>query len=201
MRWYLIPLMIVLFTGCSIKPEPGVALKKLRLEAAVNTLKSTEQSSAVLKVSIPYGLRALQSHDILYTKGDGIYSAYRDHRWEETPARQLTLVLSDMLQESRLFANVVSVPSKIGYDYLLESRISALEHHVEEGRSFVRLHVTLYLVDALKKRVVGSMGFKVDEPTASTDATGAVKAFNSALTKFNEKSFVWLKGMYDAKAF
>lgn len=163
-------------------------------------MKQAAVSSKVLKVSIPYGLRSLQGREILYTRGDGVYKAYRDHRWEDTPARQLKLLLSTSLHESGLFSNVISAPSRVKYDYLLESRVNAFEHHLEGDKSFVRLHVTLYLVEGVKKRVVTSMNFKWDEPTPTVDAKGVVKAFNLSIEKLNKESLEWLGGMGDAKA-
>ena len=200
MRWVFIVLVSLILAGCSLKPEPSPASQKLRIEVASVVSQKETNGTKVLKVSTPYGLRSLQGRDILYTRGDGIYKPYRDHYWEETPARQLTLLFNTSLQESGLFSTVISAPSRVRYDYLLESRVSAFEHRLEGNSSFVRLHVTLHLVESVKKEVVGSMDFKWDEPTPTVDAKGVGQAFNKTIEKLNEKSRVWLGRMRDAKA-
>lgn len=199
MRWVLIFIVSLVFMGCSFKPDPLPANQKLRLEVMPVSIQPRAISAKVLKVSTPYGLRSLQGRDILYTHGDGVYKPYRDHHWEDTPARQLTLLLSNALQESGLFSTVISAPSRVRYDYVLESRVSAFEHHLEDEKSFVRLHVSLYLVEGVKKEVVSSLRFTWDEPTPTIDAKGVGQAFNKAIERLHKESILWLGGLGDTK--
>ena len=201
MKQLLVIVFAFLLVGCSIKPEPSKPISKLRIEPNFTLHVNKNPSPKVLKVSTPYGLRSIKSTDILYTKGDGEYSSYRDSKWEDTPSRQITRLLSDTLQSAKIFETVISSSSKIKYDYILEINVKSFEHVLKDEKSYIRLHVNLFLIEALKKNVLGSYEFKQEVDTPSVNAKGVNKAFGLAMTKLNKESIEWLTDLKNAKLF
>lgn len=191
MKWLIF--LVLILGGCSLKPElqdDSITNKFLITQPKIEQ-KSKVKINKTLKISMPVAQRYLYTYDITYTKGDGVYGSYLYNFWDETPVKQMQFLLSYIISQSEIFSNIIIGPSQITNDLTLESRIDALWYN--SSTSKVYLHVTLFLVDSISKKVIKSGTFKINQKVSYESPKGVVNGFNIAMQTLSLQIISWLE--------
>lgn len=191
MRWLIF--VVLILGGCSLKPElqDDSITNKFLITLPKIEHKSKNKIDKTVKISLPVAQRYLHTYDITYTKGDGVFGSYLYNFWDETPVKQFQFLLSHTLSKSEIFPNIIIGPSQITNDLTLESRIDALWYNSKKEK--VSLHVTLFLVNSISKKVIKSRAFKIDQDVPYENPRGVVIGFNKAVQTLSLQIISWLE--------
>ncbi|MBE0495515.1 MAG: membrane integrity-associated transporter subunit PqiC [Campylobacterales bacterium] len=199
MRWIVIVGIVLMMTGCALKPTSGQPTAQMRL-GEVSTPKVASGFPYVLQVRPMAG--SLDSTKLLYQTPDGLRRAYAHHRWEEPLSKQMQQLVVLALAQSAVFEDVVSTTSKARAQRVLENTVFAFEQYMlQGGASVVRLHVRARMVNVVDNASVAHRMFRIEMPVLVQTPAGALDAYNRAFEAWVRELTLWLASLGEAHAF
>lgn len=189
MKTILILVALIFFGGCYSKNSSLKENSNLRLEIKPQNPQNIEntKSPKVLLVKKPKGVGYIDTRDFIYTDKEGFYSSYAYHKWDEPVSTQLENIFVLALSQSEKFEGAIATSSILNYDLVLESNIYEFTHNIQNNQSKVVINIEIKVINAKTKTIVANKRFKIEENTKSTNAQGALEAYNIALNKLLDK--------------
>lgn len=191
----LIPVFLMfLFSGCSIIPD-ATNIKTYQLGAIKYNLKEEANgfcSNESLIIEEFTGTIGIYETKIFYSKYDGELLPYNNSFWVEPPFRGLKSSLVNKIINEDIFKNVNEKVALIEDRYILESKVIAFEHILRDKNSYVNFGIYFKLIDTNSK-ILFDKKIYLQKQTNTSDAKGAIAAFNEALEDANNKVSIWIK--------
>ncbi|MBA3025589.1 MAG: hypothetical protein FP820_04180 [Sulfurimonas sp.] len=192
-NFLFIAFMTFLFAGCA-KVVPAVSELRINSNIYDTHLNSQACKDKSLKVAQSFSPAVLTNLDIMYGVGEHKQFRYTQSKWVQSPNAAITSEIVNFLKSSNLFSSVNVPKSRAKTDYILEANIEDFMQYFteDEKSSFVRVSITLSLIDTSKNNVVSMKNFKIELPVKTLDAEGGVVALNEALKELLPQSGIWL---------
>ena len=196
MRYILVLISIVLFSGCTTI-VPAVTEYRIisNTPAVAKDGRSCKDKS--LKVVQAFSSSSLMSHNMNYAQGDLKQYSYSQSEWSESPNVAITNEILKHIRVSQLFKTVLNSKSRSKSDLILEINIEDFMQYFNEDStsSYSSVVIDLTLLDSKTGSSVATDVFSSRVDVKSLDAEGGVEALNLALQKVIAKSVVWLDGV------
>lgn len=186
-------------TGCSTA-APQISEYTLTTGKAQSQYSTSKISSKILQYQRIKAPASLSSKSILYVKNDQEVGSYLYSAWIDSPISMMERSTLGALQESHLFANVIPIYSQTKGDYLLESDLNALYHHILDSTSSEgTIDITYRLIDLSTRQCIETKRFIVTHPSKTQDAKGGVKALKISMEILNTQIVQWLNQTIELK--
>ena len=117
------------------------------------------------------------------------YYAY--HRWVEAPARMLTPLVTQALENSGAYRAVAQAPGAVQAHLRLDSELVRLVQDFNQKPSAMILQIRVQLIDAQKGAILASRQFETQVRVQDENATAGVVAINKALPPLLEQMAQW----------
>lgn len=190
MMRYILIVVILLFSGCSIKDIEKRA-DNFRLEPRYPLKVSSAKDDRVLRVQRVEGDNAVATRSILYKK-DGALRPYKYGRWTELLATRLQEIFIESIEKQKIFKATVSSRSYANADLILESSLVKFEEIYRDEKSFVHVSIRFRLIQRQGADIIGSTLIESVYPVEKKEAKGVVLAFNAAVENTIVDLIRWL---------
>jgi cholesterol transport system auxiliary component len=194
MRITAVAATLFLLGGCAVqKIGPEVSeyrLRPLQVERHASHDACRDKTMQVSLTLAPDLFKSLQIH---YADADFTHYTYTRSRWAESPDRQLRHLFESALEQSGLYKSVITYDSQAYNDLYFEPKINDfMQYFDDDGSSWVHLDMELMVMDQDTARVISNLHVEKRVPTESSDALGAVKAFNALVHETLNETIGWL---------
>jgi len=191
---YLWISLFMLMSACTVT-QPYI------VEYKISPKISNEKSSAKmckeksLKVAQVFGSSSLMSHSMKYSKNKYEEHSFTESKWATTPAVAINESIVQSIRSKNIFSNVSSFKSRSRSDFILESDVDEFMQYFsdENNSSFVKVSITMSLIDAKNKKVLKSKMFTEEMNVVNLNAKSGVEELNIALQTVLEQSNEWLE--------
>lgn len=178
----------VLASGCSLpgrieSPAPRVYL----LEDSANGSLADDAElpgCLTLRVAPPRAAPGFDTARMAYSEKLAELSYFAWHRWADTPARMLAMLIEQRLDARNLFEQVLADTRDVSTDLRLEVQHLRLLQRVRGDSSEIHLSAKLRLVDLDRRHVLGQRAVQVAVPAAAATPTAGVEAAQRATGQF-----------------
>lgn len=192
MKTFLTMILALFLGACSLK-QSGVDLSqnfilKNEGKAFETSFKSRDKSLKILNPDVPL---YLNSYQIIYIQ-NGISNAYAHHFWSDVPSNLYRFVLLSKFEQSGIFKSLVGQNSPVLADFILEGRLDSFEQIIDKKENYVKLALSLNLVDVKQNKIIAHKNFIVKENIAKIDINETFKAFEKALNELTNEIVVWV---------
>lgn len=179
---YLWLLLAALLGGCAnLERQPPPLDYRLELDAAA--IPELPRQDGILRIVRPEAVAGTDTRGIAYRLQPHQLRYYTRSRWIDSPARMLGTVLVGAFEASGLF-RAVSDDGALPADYLLTTQLLRLEQQLPaDGPGTVQLQLRMQLIELPARHLLVSRLIRVDSPSPSRDAAGAVAGAQAALEK------------------
>lgn len=175
-------LLAVLLGGCAgLQRQPPPLDFRLELEAGA--IPELPRQDGILRIARPEAVAGTDTRRIAYRLQPHQLRYYTRSRWIDSPARMLGTVLAGGFEASGLF-RAVTDDGTLPADYLLKTQLLRLEQQLPpDGPGTVQLQLRMQLIELPARHLLVSRLIRVDSPSPSRDAAGAVAGAQAALEK------------------
>jgi len=188
-RWcFLIIPLVFLIVACSL---PGAAKGPARQTYVLQDKTEVRQvtpdasnSCLTLRINPPASSPGYLTAKMAYMQEPHQLDYFAYHEWVDTPARMLAAVMESQLDQTGLFAAVISGSSEIKADLRLDSEVLRMVQEFEVENSRVRFEVKVKLIDLGERMLLDSRRFDYIETAHSANAESGVAAANRAVERF-----------------
>ena len=184
MRTTVAVLILILLGGCAVQ-QTGPAVSEYRLQPLQVERRAPKDAcrEKTMKVSLTLAPDLFKSLQIHYNRA----------RWAQSPDRQLRHLFESAMEQSGLYKSVVTYNSQAYNDLYFEPKINDFMQYFDaDGSSRVHLDMELTLMDQDTNRVLSTLHVEKQAMTGSSDALGAVKAFNALVHETLNETIGWL---------
>ncbi len=186
-------LILPIFFGCSFKETKALDIYTLRASKPQNIIKKTKFNNYTLMVLLPKSENQIRKNRILYATTPNQRENYAFSRWSDTPNHLIAQNLLSYLDETGIFKAVIFENTRAKSDLILESYIEDFYQNFENNKdSYAIVNIRFFLIDAKSKKVISKRDFKIKTKSPSSDAKGAVRAFNNSIETLCLKLQNWL---------
>jgi len=185
----------ILLSGCMTKNIPPADFYTIspKIINSKGIVKPQEQTQVIIKLTPIRATRALTATDILYTDSQYSWNSYVYSRWNDTPVKLLQTLFQLSIEDSHLFKAVVPPISVAKSDFLLESNLIDLSHHIyDDGTSTGVIRIRFYLIDNKTRAIIETKEFVSEVSAATKNARGAVVALNKSASNIARDLVIWL---------
>jgi len=179
--------LVCLALLCSACLGPGVRDKRerpvtFRLTAPALEAAQGDRSDATLGVARPRTAPALDSAAIAVVRPGQSFDYYTGVRWVEPVPAMLQQLLVQTLASSGAYATVVSVPSRVNIEQLLDVELRRFEAVADDEESAPRVYVQMQvtLVDARHGTRLASALAAAEQTAAANRRSDVIDAFEKA---------------------
>jgi cholesterol transport system auxiliary component len=176
--------MLACCAGC-INPVGGDKLERpatFRLTPPAVETAAGDRSSATLGIARPRTAPALDSASIAVVRPGQSFDYYSGARWIEPAPAMLQQLLVQTLASSGAYETVVSVPSRVNVEHLLDVELRRFEavadSEVAAPHIYVQMQVTL--VDARHGKRLASAVAAADATATANRRDAVIDAFEQA---------------------
>lgn len=138
-------------------------------------------ASGQLGVAVPQANHLLRQDRIVYFTNPSGLNFYHYHRWAESPTFMVQSALIRRLQGAGLFGDVVAFHAQKGLDYVLRSRLLAMEEVDTPTEVSARFGLELELVRQEDARVVWSGRHECERPVATKTVDTVVETLSGCM--------------------
>jgi len=183
----VLPLLI---SACAL-PLPGSKSSKtpqtyfLQDESGGSPVPAAEVRSCVtLRIGSPGSAPGFTSESMAYVQQAERMDYFAYHKWVDTPARMLAILMEKRLDSSGLLGAVVSGSPDIRAGLKLDSTVIRLQQDFTGTGSAVELSVKVKLMDSRDRSLLGSRTFSYTEQANAENPEAGVAAANRAVQQF-----------------
>jgi len=157
-------------------------------------ISEVRPKAGTLVVNVPVAQPGFDTPRMAYTQRPYEVSYYATHQWADSPARMMTPVLIQALEQTGYWRAIVPMPTSVRGDHRVE--IDQLELVQDFLQKPSRIHLTLrvQLIKLPEHLVLGTRLFDVVEVSFTDDAYGGAVAANRAADKLVREIAGWLSG-------
>ncbi len=184
----------VLLTGCGfLSPAKVPLLHTYTLNSVTPTaLALYHRSPKTLLVSLPIPNPGYASYAMIYEPLPFDLRSYANNQWAAPPAQMLMPVIAQAITNQGYFNSVVTTPFSGVTNYLLESRLVALQQNFLQPISREQLVLQETLVNNTTNKVIASRQFSSDIPAPRNDPYSGVVAANQAAQIVTQQIARWV---------
>jgi cholesterol transport system auxiliary component len=151
--------------------------------------------AGILVVNMPVGQPGFDTPRMAYMQRPFEVSYYATHQWADPPARMLTSLLVQALeQRGGYWRAVVPMPTSVRGDHRMDIDQVALVQDFLQKPSQVRVSLRIQIIKLPEYLVLGTRLFDVAEEASNDDAYGGVIAANRAVERLVKEVAGWLSG-------
>lgn len=182
---------LLVFSGCMSRTLPP--LKTFHLDSAKECCKKDfETISKILQVLEPTTNKYLNSTSLYYSDNKYQLETYKLSKWSDYPSKMILEVLISKLDELNLYKNVITNNIYSKPHFILQSELFDFKQILEDESSFVKFRIKFYLIDGNNQQKIESKTFDYKVKCETTDAYGAIKAFNKSIDLLLNDLSLWL---------
>jgi len=192
--------LLIVLAACGIVRESPDPIRSYLLEIPGGDIGGRVQLSSEiaslpsLLIGVPEPAPGFESSRMAYVQVPHELNYFGMSQWVESPARMLTPLLVQSLEQSGMWGSVTPMPTSIRADYRLDLSHVVLVQDFLQQPSHVRLEWRGQLVDLKDWQVLGSRMFGREEEAVSEDAYGGVLAAQQALRHLLMDLQEWMVG-------
>lgn len=182
--WRGLPLAAVLcaaLAACSGIGPPAQEADIYLLDARPAVGKAPSRSAAVLTVGMPRAWPGFETSRMAYVRQPHELQYFAKSRWADAPARMLSPLLVQALEQGGAFAAVVHNPGPVAGTLRLDTELVRMQQEFAAESSRVRLTLRAQLVDVRERRVIATGEFEEVEAADAGNAYAGVSALNRVL--------------------
>lgn len=198
LTWMGIGFVALALTGCLSFPRDEQPIHTFILgldrsaEAAAAPVR--KPGTGTLVVNVPVAQPGFETPRMAYTQRPYEVRYYATHQWADSPARMLTPLLIQTLEQTGYWRAVVSVPTSVRGDHRVEIDQLELVQTFLQTPSQVRLVLRVQVIKLPEYLVLGTRLFDAVEGTSTDDAYGGAVAANRAADLLLREVAGWLSG-------
>lgn len=197
MKIFLSIVLVLILNACSLKQSQVDKTQNFILKSDNEAFgKSFKQRDKGLKILVPDTPLYLNSYRVIYIE-NGLSSAYAHHFWGDLPSNLYRFMLLSKLEQSGIFETLVGQNSPITADLVLEGRLNSFEQIINERENYVKLSLSLNLIDVKKNRVLAHRDFVWTENIDKADVILTLRAFEKALNRLTSEIVFWIDSSLD----
>ncbi len=190
---YFAIILVYLISGCSTK-EPAVTEYKLsqKILKHSNVFQGCRDKS--LKVSQAFSSSSLMSPQMNYVLDSYKIYTYSQAQWNNSLNKEISSQIVKAIREAKVFKNTQNSKSRSKSDFILEINIEDFMQYYNKSldKSHVNAEINFTLIDSITNKVIATKTFKAREEATSLDASGGVKALDSALANILDQGLDFL---------
>jgi ABC-type uncharacterized transport system auxiliary subunit len=162
------------------------------LEAApAKAAPAATRSSESLLIAPMSASAFYDTQEIVFSRVFGQRAYYQLSSWTEPPARTFDRLLRVRLEASGAFATVAQTTSGVRGNLLLRTQLVEMFHDATHDPGQARLWIEAELSDPALRKLLVKRTFVAASPVPSVDASGAVQAFDVAVTAILDEITAW----------
>lgn len=193
----IIILSILMLSGCSIK-EVSQSVVQYTISSTAQAQTDGTLSDKIIKIDRFKSPSYMLSTAIWYKKNSYETNSYAFSKFNDNFVDLINYNVANSIQTSKLFKTVFTSYSQIQADLLLEGEITkALQIIDKEQNSSVVFGLNLYLINQKNGKLVDSQTFVYNQKCETTNAQGAIIAYNKIVNRLNKEVKEWLKKSID----
>ena len=162
--------------------------------AGGTAISEVRPKAGTLVVNVPVAQPGFDGPHMAYMQRPYEVSYYATHQWADSPARMVTPVLIQALEQTGYWRAIVPMPTSVRGDHRVEIDQLELVQTFLQKPSQVRLALRVQVIKLPEYLVLGTRLFEVAEVASSDDAYGGAVAANRAADKLVREVAVWLSG-------
>jgi cholesterol transport system auxiliary component len=186
----------ILLSGCATV-KPPVTEYRVVLNTDIKKRASSLCRDKSLKIAQAFSQSSLNSLSMDYIEADNRVFSYTRSQWQESPNSMVTQELLKNIRSAELFSSVEISKSRSKSNWILETNIEEFVQFFsyDMKSSYVRVAITLTIVDSKTDSVVATKTFSSKVDTKTLNAEGGVEALGSAFSEVISQNIEWLDGV------
>lgn len=152
------------------------------LNASPAIYKHRRSTSKILFVLMPDAPPYFQSTQMHYIKKQFEIASFTKNEWAEPPAQMLLPLMANAIQNANYYRAIITSPIKGHYDYILSSRIEAMQQDFTKSPSVYEFVLRVQLTNASSNTTIKSKVIKVAIPVRGSSLYDSVLAANAAVS-------------------
>ena len=150
--------------------------------------------AGILVVNVPVAQPGFDTPRMAYTQRPYEVSYYATHQWADPPARMLTPLLVQVLEQTGYWRAIAPMPTSVRGDYRVDIDQLVLLQDFLQKPSRVRVALRIQITKLPEYLVLGTRLFEMVEEASNDDAYGGAVAANRAVDKLVREVAGWLSG-------
>jgi len=157
-------------------------------------IPEVKPGGGILVVNVPVAQPGFDTPRMAYTQRPYEVSYYATHQWADPPARMLTPLLVQVLEQTGYWRAIAQMPTSVRGDYRVDIDQLVLLQDFLQKPSRVRVALRIQITELPEYLVLGTRLFEMVEETSNDDAYGGAVAANRAVDKLVREVAGWLSG-------
>jgi cholesterol transport system auxiliary component len=162
--------------------------------AGGTAISEVRPKAGTLVVNVPVAQPGFDGPHMAYMQRPYEVSYYATHQWADSPARMLTTVLVQALEQTGYWRAIVPMPTSVRGDHRVEIDQLELVQTFLQKPSQVHLALRVQVIKLPEHLVLGTRLFDAAEVASTDDAYGGAVAANRAADKLVREVADWLSG-------
>jgi cholesterol transport system auxiliary component len=150
--------------------------------------------AGTLVVNVPVAQPGFDTPRMAYTQRPYEVSYYGTHQWADPPARMLTPLLVQVLEQTGYWRAIAQMPTSVRGDYRVDIDQLVLLQDFLQKPSRVRVALRIQITKLPEYLVLGTRLFEMVEEASNDDAYGGAVAANRAVERLVREVAGWLSG-------
>jgi cholesterol transport system auxiliary component len=157
-------------------------------------IREGKPGGGILVVNVPVAQPGFDTPRMAYTQRPYEVSYYGTHQWADPPARMLTPLLVQVLEQTGYWRAIAQMPTSVRGDYRVDIDQLVLLQDFLQKPSRVRVALRIQITKLPEYLVLGTRLFEMVEEASNDDAYGGAVAANRAVDKLVREVAGWLSG-------
>lgn len=158
------------------------------------TIAGVKPGTGILVVNVPVAQPGFDSPRMAYTQRPYEVSYYATHQWADPPARMLTPLLVQALEQTGYWRAIAPMPTSVRGDHRVDIDQLVLLQDFLQKPSQVRVALRVQVIKVPEYLVLGTRLFEMVEEASNDDAYGGAVAANRAVERLVKEVAGWLNG-------
>jgi len=159
--------------------------------AAIPELKP---GAGILIVNVPVAQPGFDTPRMAYTQRPYELSYYATHQWADPPARMLTPLLVQALEQTGYWRTIAPMPTSVRGDHRVDIDQVVLLQDFLQKPSHMHVALRVQIIKLPEYLVLGTRLFEMVEKASNDDAYGGAVAANRAVDRLVKDVAGWLNG-------
>jgi cholesterol transport system auxiliary component len=162
--------------------------------AGGTAISEVRPKAGTLVVNVPVAQPGFDGPQMAYMQRPYEVRYYATHQWADSPARMVTPLLIQALEQTGDWRAIVPMPTSVRGDHRMDIDQVVLVQDFLQKPSQVRVALRMQIIKLPEYLVLGTRLFDVAEEAPNDDAYGGAVAANRAVDKLVREVADWLSG-------